>query len=100
MQNTQTFTWIQGELFDYPEGYEFLCTSQYLLLWQKRSDMPEENRVKGTERYKYIPGLVIFNKNKDGWGGFIEFRANEVPLRTVLFLLKNAKRPKHLTNPS
>ena len=29
----------------------------------------------------------------------MELRATEVPLRTVLFLLKNAKRPKYLTNP-
>ena len=99
MKDTQSVTWIHGELFDYPEGHEFIGMSQHSLLWQKRSEMQEKYRVKGTERYKYIPGLVIFNKNKDRWGGFIEFRANEVPLRTVLFLLKNAKRPKHLTNP-
>ena len=99
MKDTQSVTWIHGELFDYPEGHEFIGMSQHSLLWQKRSEMQEKYRVKGTERYKYIPGLVIFNKNKDGWGGFIEFPAKEVPLRTVLFLLKNAKRPKHLTNP-
>ena len=29
----------------------------------------------------------------------MEFCSTEVPLRTVLFVLKNAKRPKHLTNP-
>ena len=76
MQNTQTFTWFQGELFDYPEGYEFLCMSQYLLLWQKRSEMPEGERVKGTEKYKYVPGLVIFDKNENGRGSFITFHPN------------------------
>ena len=99
MQNTQTFTWIQGELFDYPEGYEFLCMSQYLLWWQKRGDLPEEHRVKGTARYKYVPTRVIFNTNEWGRGAFMELRATEVPLRTVLFVLKHAKRPKYLTNP-
>ena len=46
INDTQTFTWIQGELFDYPEGYEFLGMSWHSLLWQKRSAMPEEYRVK------------------------------------------------------
>ena len=27
INDTQIFTWIQGELFDYPEGYEFLGIS-------------------------------------------------------------------------
>ena len=49
--DTQTFTWIQGELFDYPEGHEHMGMSWHSLLWQKRSEMPEEYRVKGTGRY-------------------------------------------------
>ena len=97
--DTQTFTWIQGELFDYPEGYEFLGMSWTSLLWQKRSEMPEEYRVKGTGRYKYVPTQVSFYTNEQGRGTRMELCATEVPLRTLLFVLKNAKRPKHLTNP-
>ena len=99
MKDTQSVTWIHGELFDYPEGHEFIGMSQHSLLWQKRSSMPKEYIVKGTERYKYIPGLVTFYTNKQGRGAHMEFCSTEVPLRTVLFVLKNAKRPKHLTNP-
>ena len=61
--------------------------------------MPEEYSVKGTERYKYDPGLATFFTNEQGRGARIELCATEVPLHTVLFVLKNAKRPKHLTNP-
>ena len=96
---TQTFTWIQGELFDYPEGHEFLGMSWHSLLWQKRSAMPEEYRVKGTGRYKYVPTQVTFYTNEQGRGARMELCATEVPLRTVLFVLKNAKLSKHLTNP-
>ena len=97
--DTQTFTWIQGELFDYPEGHEHMGMSWHSLLWQKRSEMPEEYRVKGTGRYKYVPTQVTFYTNEQGRGTRMELCATEVPLRTPLFVLKNAKRPKHLTNP-
>tara|TARA_B100002019_G_scaffold111879_1_gene96299 strand:- start:78 stop:377 length:300 start_codon:yes stop_codon:yes gene_type:complete len=99
MQKTQTFTWIHGEQFDYPEGYEFICVSPIMLLWQKRSEAPEEDRVKGTARYKYIPTRVIFYKDELNKRTFLDFRVSEVPLRSLLFLLKHAKRPKYLTNP-
>lgn len=95
----KAFTWIQGELFDYPEGHEFIGMSWYSLLWQKRSEMPKEYRVKGTGRYKFVPTLVTFYTNEQGLGARMELCATEVHLRTVLFVLKNAKRPKHLTNP-
>ena len=97
--DTQTFTWIQGELFDYPEGYEFLGMSWHSLLWQKRSEMPEEYRVKGTGRYKYVPTQVTFYTNERWRGPRMELCATEVPLRTLLFVLTNAKRSKYLTNP-
>ena len=97
--DTQTLTWIQGELFDYPEGHEHMGMSWHSLLWQKRSEMPGEYRVKGTGRYKYVPGQVTFYTNEQGRGARMELCATEVPLRTLLFVLKNAKRPKHLTNP-
>ena len=97
--DTQTLTWIHGELFDYPERHEFIGMSWHSLLWQKRSEMPEEYSVKVTGRYKYVPGQVTFYTNEQGRGDRLELCATEVPLRTLLFVLKNAKRPKHLTNP-
>ena len=97
--DTQTFTWIQGELFDYREGHEHMGMSWQSLLWQKRSEMPEDYRVKGTGRYKYVPTQVTFYTNEQGRGARLELCATEVPLSTLLFVLKNAKRPKHLTNP-
>ena len=69
-----------------------------MLLWQKRSEAPEEDRVKGTARYKYIPTRVSFYKDELDTRTFMNFRVSEVPLRSLLFLLKYAKRPKHLTN--
>ena len=92
-QDTQILTWIQGELSDYPEGHEHMGMSWHSLLWQKRSEMPEEYRVKGTGRYKYVPTQVTFYTNEQGRGARLELCATEVPLRTLLFVLKKQNVP-------